>query len=100
MGAVMPVTISSLVIMEMTVMWVVRMMVFPVVLEVKTCILGQRTVCSEVMLMVYLLCMMRCGSFGVSSAEGATLAALQIINIAMVGATGALIGIIHRVPPE
>lgn len=96
----MPVTILHLVMMEMAVMWVVRMMVFPVVLEVKTCIFGQRIVCSKVMLTVRLFCMMRCDSFGVSCAEGATLAALQVVYIAMVGATGTLIGIIHSVPPE
>ena len=97
---VMPVAISHLAMMEMTVMRVVRVMVFSMVLGVKACIFGQRIVCSKVMLMVRLFCMMRCGSFGVSGAEGATLAALQIVYIAMVGATGALIGIIHSVPPE
>lgn len=96
----MPVSISHLVMMEMPVMWVVRMMVFSMVLGVKACIFGQRIVCSKVMLMGRLFCMMCGGSFGVSSAEGATLAALQIVYIAMVGATGTLIGIIHSVPPE
>ena len=96
----MPVAISHLAMMEMAVMRVVRVMVVSMVLGVKACIFGQRIVRSKVMLMVRLFCMMRCDSFGVSGAEGATLAALQIIYIAMVGATGALIGIIHSVPPE
>ena len=97
----MPDTFLLFVVMEMAVMWVVRVMgMLSVVLEVKTCIFGQRIVCSKVMLTVRLFCMMRCDSFGVSGAEGAALAALQIVYIAMVGATGALIGIIHRVPPE
>lgn len=100
MGVVLPVSISHLVMMEMPVMWVVRMMVFPVVLGVKACIFGQRIVRSKVMRMGRLFCMMCGGSFGVSGTEGATLAALQIVYIAMVGATGTLIGIIHRVPPE
>ena len=96
----MSISFFLFVMMEMAVMRVVRVMVFSMVLGVKACIFGQRIVCSKVMLMVRLFCMMRCGSFGVSGAEGATLAALQIIYIAMVGATGALIGIIHSVPPE
>lgn len=100
MGVMMPNTFLHFVVMEMAVMRVVRVMVFSMVLGVKTCIFGQRIICSKVMLMGRLLCMMCGGSFGVSGAEGATLAALQIVYIAMVGATGALIGIIHSVPPE
>lgn len=96
----MSISFFLFVMMEMAVMRVVRVMVFSMVLGVKACIFGQRIVCSKVMLTVRLFCMMRCDSFGVSGAEGATLAALQIIYIAMVGATGALIGIIHSVPPE
>lgn len=96
----MSITFFLFVMMEMAVMRVVRVMVFSMVLGVKACIFGQRIVCSKVMLMGRLFCMMCGGSFGVSSAEGATLAALQIVYIAMVGATGALIGIIHSVPPE
>ena len=100
MRAGMSISFFLFVMMEMAVMRVVRVMVFSMVLGVKACIFGQRIVCGKAMLMGRLFSMMCGGSFGVSGAEGATLAALQIVYIAMVGATGALIGIIHSVPPE